>query len=325
MPFDRIGWRLAGWNLLMLSLVLGITIGAAAITEIAELRADQAESNQRELEDEAQLFVILAASAAGGLLLAGASSVFLADRAMRPIREAFERQRRFIADASHELRTPVAVVRARAEVLEREARALPATVQQELRLLRRDAEELSSLLDALLDLASLDGSEVAPALEPVALAEVAEEVVGQLQPLAQARAVRLDTQLTCVWGRANLAHVRQVLRALADNALKYTPTGGTVLVAVSREGNWACIKVADTGQGIAAEHLPRILEPFYRDRSAHLGTVGGAGLGLAIAARLVRLMRGRLRLESTVGSGTTATVLLPIPSSPWRRLADANG
>jgi signal transduction histidine kinase len=129
--------------------------------------------------------------------------------------------------------------------------------------------------------------------------------------------VRLDTQLTFVWGRANLAHVRQVLRALADNALKYTPTGGTVLVAVSREGNWACIKVADTGQGIAAEHLPRILEPFYRDHSAHLGAVGGAGLGLAIAARLVRLMRGRLRLDSTVGSGTTATVLLPIPPSAW--------
>jgi signal transduction histidine kinase len=129
--------------------------------------------------------------------------------------------------------------------------------------------------------------------------------------------VRLDTQLTFVWGRANLAHVRQVLRALADNALKYTPPGGTVLVAVSREGNWACITVADTGQGIAAEHLPRLLEPFYRDHSAHLGGVGGAGLGLAIAARLVRLMRGRLRLDSTVGSGTTATVLLPIPPSAW--------
>jgi two-component system, OmpR family, sensor histidine kinase CiaH len=317
MPFDRVGWRLAGWNLLILSLVLGITMGAAAISELAELHAEEPDGDHQHVEDEAHLFVVLGASAAGGLLLAGASSLFLADRAMRPIREAFERQRRFLADASHELRTPVAVVRTRAEVLDRESRSLPGATRQQLRLLRRDAEELGVLLDTLLDLAHLDGYQVEPALEPVALAEVAEEVVGHLRPLAQAREVRLDTQLTFVWGQANLAHVRQLLRALADNALTYTPAGGTVVVAVSREGNWACIKVADTGQGIAAEHLPRILEPFYRDHSAHLRAAGGAGLGLAIAARLVRLMRGRLQLDSTLGSGTTATVLLPLAPSGY--------
>jgi signal transduction histidine kinase len=198
---------------------------------------------------------------------------------MRSIRHAFERQRRFIADARHKLHTPVAVVRARAEVLERQWPMFPPAARHEVQQLLRDAEELSGLLDALLDLARLDGHQVELALEPVALGEVAEEIVGRLQPLAQSRAVHLETPAGFVWGRANLARVRQALRALADNALKYTPAGGRVVVGVARRGDWACITVADTGQGIAPEQLLRVVEPFYHDESVPPARVGRRGPG----------------------------------------------
>jgi two-component system sensor histidine kinase BaeS len=118
-----------------------------------------------------------------------------------------------------------------------------------------------------------------------------------------------------VWGQANLGRLRQVVRALVDNALKHTPAGGSVEVTVDVDGDWARLRVIDTGERIAPEDLPKVVDRFYRADEARRrpgdGQSGGAGLGLAIAAELVRLMHGRLTLESTLGRGTVATVLLP--------------
>jgi signal transduction histidine kinase len=234
---------------------------------------------------------------------------------MRPIHEAFERQRRFIADASHELRTPVAVLRARADVLQREGAQLAPGHEEQLQLLRHDADDLSALLDDLLDLARLDAGQIALPLEPVALADMAEELVAQLAPLAEQRQLHLRVLTKPVWGQANLGRVRQVLRALIDNALKHTPAGGSVEVTVDAFGGWARLKVIDTGTGIMPEHVPRITDRFYRADDARSRTgqsrAGGAGLGLAIADELMRRMHGRLELESAPGRGTIATILLP--------------
>lgn len=272
-------------------------------------------SVQRELT---QLTTILLLTGASGLALSALGSLFLAGRAMRPIREAFERQRRFIADASHELRTPVAVLRARADVLQREATDLVPDHLEQVQALRHDAEELSTLLDELLDLARIDAGYIELTLEPVALADVAEELVAQLAPLAGLRGVALHVVTKPVWSQANLGRLRQVVRALVDNALKHTPAGGSVEVAVDREGDLARLRVIDTGEGIGPEHLPNVTGRFYRADEARdrrdASRAGGAGLGLAIAEELVRLMHGRLGLESEPGRGTCATVLLPVAS-----------
>lgn len=268
------------------------------------------DAGQQEL---AQLTTILLLTGLAGLVLSALGSLFLADRAMRPIREAFERQRRFIADASHELRTPVAVLRARAEVLHREGTATTDHAQQ-LELLGRDAEDLSTLLDELLDLARLDAGQIELPLEPVAVADVAEELVAQLTPLARMRGVQLHAVVKPVWGQANLGRLRQVVRALIDNALKHTPAAGSVEVSVDAPGGSARLRVVDTGPGIAPEDLPKVTDRFYRADEARTrsgnGRASGAGLGLAIAAELVRLMHGRLTIESAPGRGTVATVLL---------------
>ena len=261
-----------------------------------------------------QLTTILLLTGAAGLALSAFGSLFLADRAMRPIRQAFERQRRFIADASHELRTPVAVLRARADVLQRDGGDLTPDHLEQLQLLRRDADELSTLLDELLDLARLDAGQIELPVEPVTLADVADELVAQLAPLAEQRRVQLHAVTKPVWGLANLGRLRQVMRALVDNALKHTPADGTIEVSVDLDGDWARLRVVDTGEGIAPEHLPKVTDRFYRAdeaRSRSGDDRSGAGLGLAIAAELVRLMHGRFTLESAPGRGTVATILLP--------------
>ena len=260
----------------------------------------------------------LVLTGAAGLLLSAAGSWFLAGRAMRPIEASMDRQRRFIADASHELRTPVAVLRARSELLQRDADALPEPSRGEIGKLQRDAEDLSALLGELLDLARLDAGDEAVAMEPVAVGDVAEEVALQLAPLAEERGVALTSKAQSVWAQAHLSRARQVLRALADNAIKHTPSGGHVVIAALREGDRAKLTVSDDGEGIAAEHLPKVFDRFYRaDAARSAGASGagrGTGLGLSIAAELVRSMGGTIAIDSAPAKGTTVTVLLPLAS-----------
>ena len=263
----------------------------------------------------AQTIVIFLLTGTLGIVLAGFGSVYLAHRAMRPIRIAFARQRRFIADASHELRTPVAVVRARAESLARNATARPSEEQRELLQLQRDAEELSALLSDLLDLARLDAVRQTLALEPVALVDVVEEIAAQFKPLADEEHVQLCAQSDPVWALAHLARLRQVLRALVDNALKHTTAGGRVDIEADARGRWAVLRVVDTGEGISEQELPKVGTPFYRVAEARQRPIGGAGLGLSIANELVRLMRGEMRIESRQGHGTTVTVRLPLAAT----------
>lgn len=261
------------------------------------------------------IFTLILTGAAG-LALSAVGSWFLAGRAMRPIAGALERQRRFIADASHELRTPVAVLRARAELLQREGEPLPPAAREEVGRLHRDAEELSALLGDLLDLARLDAAEGALEVEPIALGDVVEEAVEQLAPLARQRSIALSAKAAPVWARAHLGRTRQVLRALTDNALKHTPAGGHVVVAVTARGDRARLSITDDGEGIAPEHLHRVFDRFYRADAARAGgddaARRGTGLGLSIAAQLVKAMGGEIAMDSAPGKGTTVTVDLPL-------------
>ncbi|MBK6516582.1 MAG: hypothetical protein IPG04_21350 [Polyangiaceae bacterium] len=258
--------------------------------------------------------LILGVTGLAGLVLAAGASLYLAGRAMRPIELALDRQRRFLADASHELRTPVAVLRARAELLERDAAVTPAAAK-ELGQLRRDADELSTLLGELLDLARLDAGDGAIELGPVPIGDVAEELAAQLAPLAEERGVRLTARGGPVFALANLARLRQVVRALADNALKHTLRGGAIELVATEESGRALFTVSDDGEGISPQHLPNVKQRFYRadpSRSRDAARKGGAGLGLAIAEELVRRMGGELTITSRPERGTRATIALPL-------------
>ncbi len=288
-----------------------------AVQVVKPLMADQ-----RELS---RTILTLVATGVVGLIVALAGSYFLAGRAMKPIEEAFHNQRRFIADASHELRTPAAVIHARAQILSKEWPTLPTGAKEQVESLQADTEEFVRLLNVLLDLARLDGGGEEIVIEPVPVAEAVEETARQLMPLSGRRSIALSCRCEHVWALANLGRVRQILRALVDNALNHTPVGGHVVLETDREGGWARMRVRDDGEGIAPEHLPNIFARFYRtDASRSRGMAGGgAGLGLAIASQLVSRMNGQMRVDSVVDRGTTVTVLLPL-AAPAASLDEAD-
>jgi signal transduction histidine kinase len=301
---------------------------------------------ERQLHD---LLAILAAVSAGMLLLTGLASLFLADRALFPMRLAYDRQRQFAAAASHELRTPLALARSQAELVERSlGRALAAGANEgasvavgsdDLRRMRADVGEITAEVDYmtrlvrdLLLLARDAGDHQGALWESVDLRGLVAETAAKLQlrAIANGLTLRMDTPPegetgAAVYVRGDGDRLRQLALALLENAIHYTPAGGTITARVGvvhghglpgKRQNVAQLVVADTGVGIAPEDMPRIFEPFYRADAARGRMAGaenhsGAGLGLALAQWIVRAHEGEIAARSTPGKGATFTVTLP--------------
>lgn len=271
-------------------------------------------------EEEAlrQMIVVLLLVGGGGLLLSIVGAWFLAGRALIPIGFAYRRQQEFVGDASHELRTPLTVLRSAHDLLDRH-RAEPLSANGALLDdIRGEISRMERLTDDLLTLARSDQGSLYLEVGDVDLSALASDVVALTTPLAQERQVRLDflghEQNTVVEGDPD--RLQQLLLILVDNALKHTPPGGHVTVSARGHGREVEIDVADTGEGIAPEHLPRLFDRFYRVDSARGRLHGGTGLGLAIARSLVEAHGGHLTVASVVGSGTTITVHIPANRRP---------
>jgi signal transduction histidine kinase len=257
------------------------------------------------------LLIVIALSAvpavAGGYVLSG--------RVLRPIKSAVDSQRAFIADASHELRTPVAVVRTNAELLERRM-ASGKIGQSESDAMAvgdilAETERLGKMVSQMLTLAQADAGQSPMVRTDVDLDEVSLEVVRSLRAIADARGVALSVENgEAVWVHGDRDRLREVIVTVVDNAVKYTPSGGRVEVRVARRHRRAVITVSDTGAGIPAESLPHIFERFYRVDKARSRDEGGTGLGLAIARHIVHAHGGDIRIESAPGKGTTVTIEL---------------
>jgi two-component system phosphate regulon sensor histidine kinase PhoR len=223
-------------------------------------------------------------------------------------------RRDFVANASHELRTPLTAIRGFAETL-RDGALDDAKVAKRFVLgITDNAVRLSRLVDDLLELSRSESPNVRYELEPVSIAEVATKVLRSLEAQAIEKKVTLTLEDADepVWARAELQALDHVLVNLVDNGIKYTPSGGSVLVRISRDASSAIFEVEDTGQGIAEEHLPRIFERFYRVDPGRARLQGGSGLGLAIVKHLVLKMEGEISARSRMGKGTTFRVSFPI-------------
>jgi heavy metal sensor kinase len=228
--------------------------------------------------------------------------------------QAFSRQRRFVADASHELRTPVAVIRNKTDV----ARLWAKTPQDYVTVLEgvnAEAERLGHLISDLLALARGDEGRTQFDHEPVRLDLVAGAVAANADLLAAECGITLEVQapspVTILGDEARLI---QVVMNLVENAVRYTNPGGRVSVAVEARQDQARLSVRDTGIGIAPEHLPHIFERFYRADPARRRSSGSSssGLGLAIVEWVVHAHGGTIAVESRVGRGSSFTVTLPL-------------
>lgn len=226
---------------------------------------------------------------------------------------AFQEQQRFIADASHELRTPIAVLRGETEVALEQERAT-AEYKESLTLIKDEAERLSRIVENLFILARQPVDASAIVKRPVRLNQVVANCVRAAQVLATQKGLRFNasSSLPEVELNGDDEMLKRMLLNLLDNAVKYTPTGGEVNVTVASQNGTALIIVSDTGIGIPAAAQPHIFDRFYRVDKARSRALGGAGLGLSIARWIVEAHEGRLSVVSTPGRGSAFTVELPL-------------
>jgi len=226
---------------------------------------------------------------------------------------AFKKITQFTADASHELRTPIAVMRTRAELSLRRARSVDDyrdTVAQ----IHSELERTSELIEKLMFLARTDsGSEAIP-LAQVNLTEIVREVCAQGSALAEGKQVAFRENLPdhAVWVQGDEGLLRRLFLILIDNAVKYTPASGSVEVSVLQKNGTAFGEICDTGIGIAAADLPNIFERFYRADKARSRETGGAGLGLSIGRWIAEAHDGTIEVESSPESGSKFQVRLPL-------------
>jgi heavy metal sensor kinase len=225
---------------------------------------------------------------------------------------AFARQRRFVADASHELRTPVAVIRSMTDV----ALAGEPTHEDAVAALREvnaEVERLSRLINTLLGLARADDGRLVVERETVRLDLLVADVAESVTPLAQERGLSLAARrLDSAQVAGDTAQIIQIIMCLVDNALNYTPAGGIINLSVVTADNMAQVAVSDTGMGITPDDLPHIFERFYRADAARARATGGSGLGLALALEFARAHGGTISVLSRVGQGSTFTLTLPL-------------
>lgn len=235
------------------------------------------------------------------------------DSTLERLERAFEQQGRFVADAAHELRTPLATLRTNLEVVRRDPDATLAEYRETVAVLERALERLEALVAGLLLLARGEGE---IRVEPVDLEVVLVEVVQALEPLAQTHQVSLDLKIADeVVLQADASLLAQAVANLIENGIRYNYPGGLVTVTVRREEDGVVVSVEDTGTGISLEEQSRIFERFYRVDRSRARHRGGAGLGLSIARHIVQLHRGCIQVDSTAGEGSTFTVWLPCHAS----------
>ncbi len=232
--------------------------------------------------------------------------------------------RDFVANASHELKTPLASISGIIETLQGHARDDPEAAERFLGIMATQTERMRRLVEDMLSLNRIEQNERVPPRTPQSLAEIVEETVEALAPVAEAAGIDLQADLAgaevAVLGSRE--ELSQVFQNLVDNAIKYGRAGDSVAVralpAGPETGGRVGIAVVDTGPGIARTHLPRLTERFYRVSVPHSRARGGTGLGLAIVKHVLSRHRGQLEIESEEGRGSRFTVWLPVAAAARR-------
>lgn len=260
----------------------------------------------------------------------GAIGWFLSGLAMRPVYDSYQRLKQFTADASHELRSPIAVIQTNVQVALADPDPDPATQQQHLQVVERLTRRLGKLVDDLLFLARQDSGIVQLQWEAIALDTLLQEIVEEQQAVVAEKALHLsygaiapetnDTPRSAQESWATVQGDRDQLARLftniIDNAVQYTPPGGSITLTLQRGGRLhngtLHVTLTDTGIGIPAEAIPQLFERFYRvDPARRFAGKGGSGLGLAIAAAIVQSHHGQIQITSPNAQGTTVQITLP--------------
>ncbi|MDP9729079.1 sensor histidine kinase [Alicyclobacillus tolerans] len=260
-----------------------------------------------------------------GMLISTLAGFFLANRVLRPIRAAWQRQLEFVADASHEMRTPLAVIQSNLNIAMGHTDESILDNLEWLNNAHSETRRLSKLVTDLLTLARSDSEKLPLQIQTLSIEEVFDKVTDLYSSIVEMNGIRYRSEIA-----ASAAHqyfsgdadrIQQLLLILLDNARKFTPAGGEIALIAERSRNHLLIQIKDTGRGIAPEDLPRVFDRFFtgdasrtRETSNETG-VSGTGLGLSIAKWIVEAHKGKISITSEgLGLGTTVTIELPIAS-----------
>jgi len=295
------GHSYKGTEFLVYSAPLFTPLGRVAGAVQTSISEHQYQQTMQSLAQVLFLVTLLGLAASAGI------STVLARRSLQPIRLAMHRQRDFVADAAHELRTPLAIQRTVGEVGMAEGMTdeLQATIEQML----GENQHLTRLVEDLSLLARTDTDAVAIERQPVNLSDLVNDTAQELSYVAAEKNVTLESDVQAnVTTSGDLLRLRQLLLILLDNALKHTPAGGTVRIALSTTGTRVRLQVSDSGPGIPPVDLPHVFNRFYRSDQAR--TREGTGLGLAIAKWIVEAHGGRLQASNAPAGGAVFKVTL---------------
>jgi two-component system phosphate regulon sensor histidine kinase PhoR len=245
----------------------------------------------------------------------GAEACVIIFHDITDIRQTEKMRRDFVANVSHELRTPLSAIEGYSETLLDGALEDQTVCRDFIQVIYRHSLRLTQLVEDLLDLSKLESPDFKPELLPVSLHHLLQQVIGLVEDKANDKEIRIEVDIhePLPLALAEVSSMQQVLTNLLDNAIKYTPSHGRVLVSAYENGRGKIqVDVSDTGIGIEAKYLPRIFERFYRVDKARSRDLGGTGLGLSIVKHIVQLHGGEIWVESTVNLGSTFSFTLDL-------------
>lgn len=236
-------------------------------------------------------------------------SVYLTNKTIKPIKESFEKQKQFIADASHELKTPLAIIRTNTSVI---ASNKDKTVDSQIKWINyisNQVDRMAKLIDDMLSLTKLDSNKVMEEKSSFDFSKVLDSILLGFEAVVFENNIILETEIQKnVDLKANKEEIKKLCSILLDNALKYTNSGGRIDVILYEDKNKVYLKVKNTGDGIKKEDLEKIFERFYRVDTSRARETGGYGLGLSIAKSIVEIHNGKIYAESNIGKDTTFIV-----------------
>lgn len=304
---------LLGWPDDVEGRLLGTLVRHPELRNLLDCATGCESSEACELTLDGRHLAIAARRASPG---AGTPGTLLLIRDLTDMRRLERIRRDFVANVSHELKTPLTSIRGYTETLLQEE-IPPETLRQFLETVHRNAQRLQQIIEELLDLSRLEAGRWQPELEPVDVAEAARQAWASHEERALAKGVAFEIVIAePLAAHADAGGLHQILSNLFDNAIRYTPGGGLITVSGGRtSGGRIAIEVRDTGVGIPQEALPRIFERFYRVDPARSRAEGGTGLGLSIVKHLVESMGGEVAARSELGRGTSIRLALPAASA----------
>ena len=243
-------------------------------------------------------------------------SIYLTNKSIVPIKETFEKQKQFIADASHELKTPLAIIKTNTSLVLSHPYDTIKNQSKWINYINLQTDRMSELISEMLSLAKMDAAENKLPLSPINISKIVESMILMFDAVIYENNIELETNISKnLFINGNKESLKKLFSIIMDNAIKHTNKNGNITVSLFSDKNKVKMIIRNTGEGIEPEHLERIFERFYRVDSSRDRETGGYGLGLSIASSIVKQHKGKIYAKSNIGEFTSFIVEIPQKSS----------